>query len=178
MWVDRERTRLKRWNTSRDTIGRRYSVAGTESAIRERAEERGRQARGKTEEDEEGKQEKKSRGPPWSRRRLHGAYCLVECPEGTVNPSTSTMPSALHPFCPRRAARRRRGWRGRTKLAAISSRFRARSGTTVAPLYFVVGYTSASTLGGIFHTTQRGRGARRGPPPSSTLHDSAPSPPG
>lgn len=97
---------------------------------RERSETEGRRiARG-----QDGKREQKTRenyGLPRSRSGRHGAHCLAGYLRGNIDPSLSLVPlpsgSPFDHFS---------HWDTkveRTKLAAISSRFRARSGTTVPP---------------------------------------------
>lgn len=117
-----------------------------EEEERERSETEGRRiARG-----QDGKREQKTRenyGLPRSRLRRHGAHCLAGYLEGNIDPSLSLFPlPSGSPFD------HLSHWDTkveRTKLAAISSRFRARSGTTVPPPHhFTVEYR-ASTPGGI-----------------------------
>lgn len=103
----------------------------------ERSEMEGRRiARGQN-----GKREQKTRenyGLPRSRPRRHGAHCLAGYLRGNIDPSLSLLPlPSGSPFD------HLSHWDTkveRTKLAAISSRFRARSGTTVPPPHhFMVG---------------------------------------
>lgn len=86
------------------------------------------------------------------------AYCLAECPRGTVNPtsssSSSTVPSAL-----RREETGERVRRVHEARRYLLSFPRPQRNDRCSSPWFVVGYTSACAPGAIFRATMGARGA-------------------
>lgn len=154
-----------------------------ERTERERSETEGRRiARGQN-----GTREQKTRenyGLPRSRPRRHGAHCLAGYLRGNIDPSLSLLP--LPSGSPFDYLSHWDTKVERTKLAAISSRFRARGGTTVPPPHhFMVGCRVPRVYprGHLLHTTigmnaKRRKGKTASFFFSQVARDPAPSPAG
>ena len=128
--------------TMKQDLGRRGAAGqGAESAIRGRAEEKGGGERSMQRGNEKRKKRSERRGA-LVRREVAGGITerivslnVRGAPGESLRLVDALRPSPSLARGDPLAGWHRRGCRGRTKLAAISSRFRARSGTTVAPPY-------------------------------------------